>query len=142
VAIAGCLIRTGNLMNSEIVGKPTDVAWAFNFMRNTEYLPVVPRHPSQLYEALSCLLLFFILFSIWKKYQKNLPHGLLFGIFMTWIFGLRFCYEFLKENQEAFENTMTYNMGQLLSIPAILLGLCGIWYALSTKKSGAYLAEK
>ena len=138
VAIAGCFIRTGNLMNSEIVGKPTDVAWAFNFMRNTEYLPVVPRHPSQLYEAISCLILFFILFAIWNKYQKNLPHGLLFGIFMVWIFGLRFFYEFLKENQEAFEDGMTYNMGQLLSIPAVMLGIFGIWYAMTKKKIGAY----
>ncbi len=140
VAMSGCLIRLGNLMNSEIVGKPTDVAWAFNFLKNTEYYPIVPRHPSQLYEAISCFVLCILLFIIWNKYKQNTPHGLLLGIFLIWIFGLRFFYEFLKENQEAFENTMTYNMGQLLSIPAVMLGMICLWFA-SKKKTGAYVNE-
>ncbi|MFN8357958.1 MAG: prolipoprotein diacylglyceryl transferase [Spirosomataceae bacterium] len=139
VALGGCFIRLGNLMNSEIVGKPADVPWAFRFMRNTEYLPVVPRHPAQLYEAITCLILCFLLYGIWKKYKEATPHGLLLGIFLIWIFGLRFLYEFLKENQEGFESTMSFNMGQILSVPAILLGIYFLWFALSKKRTGAYI---
>lgn len=123
VAIAGFCIRMGNLMNSEIVGKPTNVPWAFNFQQNTEFYPVVPRHPSQLYEALSCLLLFFVMMYIWNKYKAKAPTGLLTGLFMIWVFTLRFFYEFLKENQTVWEQGMTWNTGQLLSIPAVLFGI-------------------
>ncbi|UBM57672.1 prolipoprotein diacylglyceryl transferase [Marinilongibacter aquaticus] len=122
VALTGAFIRFGNLMNSEIVGKPTDVPWAFVFKQNFEFSQV-PRHPSQLYESLSCLLLFVIMFAIWKKYKATLPDGLLSGLFFTWIFTLRFVYEFLKEDQVAFEQNMNLNMGQWLSIPMVLLGL-------------------
>ncbi|WP_341226329.1 prolipoprotein diacylglyceryl transferase [uncultured Arcticibacterium sp.] len=122
VALVGFFIRFGNLMNSEIVGKPTDVPWAFNFLRNFEFAQV-PRHPSQLYEALSCLVLFVIMYGLWNRYKANLPDGLLSGIFFVWIFTLRFFYEFLKENQEAFEEGMSYNMGQILSIPMVLFGV-------------------
>jgi phosphatidylglycerol---prolipoprotein diacylglyceryl transferase len=123
VAFAGFCIRMGNLMNSEIVGIPSQVSWAFNFLRNNEYLPIVPRHPAQLYEALSCLLLFFIMFAIWNKYKAQTPTGLLTGLFMIWVFTLRFFYEFLKENQTKYEADMIYNTGQLLSIPAVLFGI-------------------
>lgn len=122
VALTGAFIRFGNLMNSEIVGRPTDVPWAFTFVQNYEFAQI-PRHPAQLYESLSCLVLFFLMFAIWRKYKEKLPDGLLAGIFFTWIFGLRFCYEFLKENQEAFEEGMKLNMGQWLSIPMVLFGL-------------------
>lgn len=140
VALAGCFIRSGNLMNSEIVGKPTDVPWAFLFVRNTEYFPTVPRHPAQLYEALSCLILCVILYLTWNRYRSKTPHGLLLGIFLVVVFGLRFFYEHFKENQVAFENTMQYNMGQILSIPAVLLGIYFLWYATAKKKTGAYPA--
>lgn len=140
VALAGCFIRTGNLMNSEIVGKPTDVPWAFIFVRNTEYIPAIPRHPAQLYEALSCLVLCIVLYAVWNKYRTQTPHGLLLGIFLLWVFGLRFVYEYFKENQVAFENTMSYNMGQILSVPAVLLGVGILWYAFSKRKIGAYLS--
>ncbi|MBE8721338.1 prolipoprotein diacylglyceryl transferase family protein, partial [Sphingobacterium pedocola] len=49
--------------------------------------------------------------------------GLLFGIFLVVLFAIRFIIEFFKENQEAFENDMTFNMGQVLSIPFIIVGL-------------------
>ncbi|MFD2248105.1 prolipoprotein diacylglyceryl transferase [Pontibacter ruber] len=122
VALGGALIRMGNLMNSEIFGHPTNVPWAFIFVRNTEFSQV-PRHPTQLYEALSVFLLFVGLYWLWNKYKSALPKGLLFGIFVTALFTFRFLVEFLKENQEDFENTMALNMGQILSIPLILVGI-------------------
>ena len=134
-ALAGFFIRFGNLMNSEIVGKPTDLPWGFKFMRDLEFNPsglaafVVPRHPSQLYEALSCLLLFFILLYLWNLKKEKTQEGILTGIFMIFVFTLRFFYEFLKENQSSFENGLALNMGQILSIPAVLFGLGVLWYA-------------
>jgi prolipoprotein diacylglyceryl transferase len=134
-ALAGFFIRFGNLMNSEIIGKPTDMPWGFKFLRDYEFNPsglaafVVPRHPSQLYEALSCLLLFFILLYLWKLKKEKTQEGLLTGIFMIFVFTLRFFYEFLKENQSSFENGLSLNMGQILSIPAVLFGLGVLWYA-------------
>ncbi len=122
VALAGAFIRFGNLMNSEILGKPTTVPWAFVFLRDHEFSNV-PRHPTQLYESISYLLLFFLLFWYWRAYWKQSAPGTMVGIFLIWVFGLRFVWEFFKENQVAFEDNMRFNMGQLLSIPAILLGL-------------------
>ncbi len=121
-ALGGAFIRFGNLMNSEIVGKVTDAPWAFLFLRNTEFSQY-PRHPSQLYESLSCLILTLVLFAIWNKYKAATPRGLLLGIFLIVVFGLRFVYEFFKENQVNFENSLPLNMGQFLSIPAVLLGV-------------------
>ena len=123
VALAGACIRMGNLMNHEIVGLPTTVPWGFIFKYNNEFPVGVPRHPAQLYESLSCLLLFFILLAIWNKLKERTPRGMLLGIFLIWVFGLRFFYEYLKENQVAFENTLPLNMGQILSIPAVLVGV-------------------
>jgi phosphatidylglycerol:prolipoprotein diacylglycerol transferase len=134
IALGGCFIRLGNLMNSEIVGKATDVPWAFLFANNTEFSQV-PRHPAQLYEALSCFVLALLLFFIWKKYKTALPQGILTGFFMVYVFTLRFFYEFLKENQVTFEDQMPYNLGQLLSIPAVIFGLIGIWWALNRKET-------
>lgn len=121
-ALGGAFIRFGNFMNSEIVGKPTDMPWGVLFKQNHEFSQVA-RHPSQLYEAISCLILFFILYALYNKYKANTPRGLLTGIFFSWIFGLRFFYEFLKENQESFENGMALNMGQILSIPLVIFGI-------------------
>ncbi len=132
VALGGCFIRLGNLMNSEIVGKVTDVPWAFVFTRNFEFTQY-PRHPAQLYEAIACLILCFLLFWIWDKRKTQTPQGLLLGIFLIWVFGLRFVFEFFKENQVAFENDLTYNMGQILSIPAILMGVMFLIYAFRNK---------
>jgi len=122
IALAGTFIRLGNLMNSEIFGKPTNVPWAFVFLRDHEFSQV-PRHPTQLYESLSCLILFFILFWYWKVYRTQSAPGTMLGIFLVWVFSLRFVWEFFKENQVGFESSMNFNMGQVLSIPAILFGL-------------------
>jgi phosphatidylglycerol:prolipoprotein diacylglycerol transferase len=161
VAVGGACIRLGNLMNSEIVGKPTEAPWAVTFPRDTEHLqaPIaplpagavlvqrplspdaalqllpptsgvtansamaLPRHPTQVYEALFCLLLLALLYGLWAKYQAKTPRGLLFGLFVTLLFSFRFLVEFLKENQVDFENGLPLNMGQLLSLPLIALGL-------------------
>ncbi len=122
VALGGALIRLGNLMNSEIFGRPTDLPWGFIFVRQAEYSHV-PRHPTQLYESFSVFLLFVLLYWLWKRYKAALPRGLLFGIFVTALFLFRFLVEFLKEAQVAKEETMALNIGQLLSIPLILAGL-------------------
>ncbi|GAB3174627.1 prolipoprotein diacylglyceryl transferase [Telluribacter humicola] len=126
VALAGAFIRFGNLMNHEIVGRPTDLPWGFVFMRNTEYVQI-PRHPAQLYESITCLLLFFILLWYWNRNKSQTPAGSMLGIFLIWIFTLRFFYEFLKENQVSFEDNLALNMGQILSIPAVLLGIYFLW---------------
>jgi phosphatidylglycerol---prolipoprotein diacylglyceryl transferase len=83
----------------------------------------IPRHPAQLYESISCVFLFAFLFWLWTKHKEKLPEGRLFSIFLIVCFGLRFVYEFLKENQVDFENSLPLNMGQLLSIPLVLLGI-------------------
>jgi phosphatidylglycerol---prolipoprotein diacylglyceryl transferase len=139
VALGGAFIRFGNLMNSEILGKPTDVAWAFRFMKDPEYLmgryELLPRHPAQLYESLSCIVLFFVMMYIWNIRKENTRHGLLTGIFMIILFTLRFFYEFLKENQVNFESGMQLNMGQWLSIPSVLFGVIVLVYALKKKET-------
>ncbi len=135
VALAGFFIRMGNLMNSEIIGKPTELPWGFKFLRDTEFNPygdpnlVLARHPSQLYEALSCLLIFAALMWFWSRKKQATQEGLLTGWFMIVLFTLRFFYEFLKENQSAFENNLTLNMGQILSIPAVLFGVIVLLYS-------------
>jgi phosphatidylglycerol---prolipoprotein diacylglyceryl transferase len=83
----------------------------------------ISRHPSQLYESISCVFLLVFLFGIWAHYKENLPPGRLLGIFLIVCFGLRFFYEFLKENQKSFEDTLPINMGQILSIPLFLAGV-------------------
>ena len=124
-ALGGCFIRLGNMMNSEIVGKVTDVPWAFIFKRLTEFgsFSQLPRHPTGLYEAISYLLLSLLLFWIWNKYKTQTPQGLLLSIYLIWTFGFRFVFEYFKENQVSFENELPYNMGQILSVPAVLLGI-------------------
>ena len=120
VALCGSLIRLGNLMNSEIVGKATTLPWGFIFMRNGEDFA---RHPAQIYEALSCIVLFFGLWWLYLKTDIKSKQGFLFGLFCTVLFSLRIVYEFLKENQVEFENGMPMNMGQILSIPMVVLGI-------------------
>lgn len=127
VPIAGALIRIGNFFNSEIIGKPTesDVPWAVVFEKanlQPHELNLLPRHPAQLYEALGYIILFIILWTIYEKNKKP-KSGLLFGIFLVCLFTIRFFIEFYKENQVDFENGLVFNMGQLLSIPFILIGL-------------------
>ena len=111
-------IRLANLMNSEIIGMSTNMPWGFVF----ESVDMVPRHPAQLYEALAYFLLFLIMIFIYKNYDKKLHHGFYFGLCLAYIFTFRFFIEFLKENQVAFEEGMTFNMGQWLSVPFIIIG--------------------
>ncbi len=119
VALGGVFVRLGNLFNSEIIGRPTSLPWAFIFLR----VDRIPRHPTQLYEAFAYLWVFIILFHLYRRSWKTLASGKLLGVFMLGIFGSRFLIEFLKENQSAFEASLPLNMGQLLSLPFILLGL-------------------
>lgn len=122
-----CFIRLGNLMNSEIIGKVTDVPWAFIFER----VDTMPRHPGQLYEAIAYALLFFIGWAIYKKRPQKVGTGFFFGLCLTYIFTARFFIEYTKEIQEAFEASLPLDMGQLLSIPFIIIGVacmaCGKW---------------
>jgi prolipoprotein diacylglyceryl transferase len=120
VALAGFFIRMGNLMNSEIYGVETSLPWGFIFVRWQE---TMPKHPTQIYEGLSYLLIFGILYLIYKKKGISVKPGLLFGLFLVVLFSMRFLIEFIKEPQVGFEETMALNMGQLLSIPFILAGL-------------------
>jgi phosphatidylglycerol---prolipoprotein diacylglyceryl transferase len=119
VALAGSLIRLGNLFNSEIIGKAATVPWAFIFTSVDD----IPRHPAQLYESIAYLIIFIILFIVYQKKYPNLKSGLLFGLFLVLVFTFRFFVEFLKEVQEQFEADLFLNMGQLLSIPFVILGL-------------------
>ncbi len=119
-ALVAALIRFGNLMNSEIYGVETTMPWGFIFERNQE---TVAKHPTQIYESLSYLITFGVmLYMYWKTKAKDYQ-GLIFGVFFTMIFTARFLIEYIKEDQEAFEATMSLNMGQWLSIPFILAGI-------------------
>lgn len=130
-AVLGGFIRIGNLMNSEIIGIPSEVPWAFVFSR----IDQLPRHPSQIYEAIFYFSTYIITYLIWKNQKSRLKNGLIFGISISLIFTQRFFIEFLKENQVAFEEGLWLNMGQLLSIPVILLGL-SVVVKISFVKSG------
>ena len=120
VALAGAFIRLGNLMNSEIYGVETTLSWGFVFIRNLE---VVPKHPTQIYEALSYFLIFLLLGWIYFKTDGKPRSGTLFGLFLILVFGMRFLIEFIKEDQVGFESGMSLNMGQWLSIPFVLAGM-------------------
>lgn len=124
VALGGFFIRMGNLMNSEIYGHITSLPWGFVFVRDGQ---ADPRHPTQIYEALSYLVLFAALLVYFKRNYKTMKEGFIFGIFLIVLFGVRILIEFLKEPQVAFEQTMTLNMGQWLSIPFVLAGLYLLW---------------
>ena len=109
-------------MNSEIIGKVTSLPWGFIFEKNRN-AGIDPRHPAQLYESISCSIIFFILYWVYNQTKEKTPEGKIFSLFLILIFGLRFCYEFLKENQETFEDGMFLNMGQILSIPLVITGV-------------------
>lgn len=119
VPLCGFFIRLGNLFNSEIIGKPTNVAWAFIFRR----IDLLPRHPAQLYESIAYLAIFILMMKIYLTYRDKTAPGLLVGVFLVNVFTFRFVIEFLKENQSNFEAGMPINMGQILSIPLIIAGI-------------------
>lgn len=131
ISFAACFIRLGNLFNSEIYGGPTSLPWGFVFQRNGE---TVPCHPTQLYEAGTYLLLGLLLMLLyWKKLDK-LYRGTFVGLFLIVCFGSRFLIEFVKNPQVEFEQDMFLNMGQLLSIPFVLLGIGFLVYAFLKKQ--------
>lgn len=130
VAFAGCFIRLGNLFNSEIYGDVTGLPWGFIFDLRGE---TEPKHPTQLYEALSYLILGLGLIGLyWKKLDKTY-RGMYFGLFLIGCFGMRFIIEFIKEPQVGFEEGMAFNMGQLLSVPFVIAGICILAYACMKK---------
>jgi len=134
VAFAGCLIRLGNLFNSEIYGDVTNLPWGFVFDLRGE---TEPKHPTQLYEALSYLLLGLFLVWVYAKKLDKVHRGFFLGTFLLCCFGMRFLIEFIKEPQVEFEQTMALNMGQLLSIPFIIGGIAILIYAARSKRPAA-----
>ncbi len=125
--ITACFIRLGNLMNSEIIGKVTDVPWAFVFER----VDMLPRHPGQLYEAMAYFCFFFVGMYFYKKRKIETGRGFYFGLCLTLIFTFRFLIEYTKDIQVSFESGMLFNMGQILSVPFIIIG---IWCMRRAKK--------
>lgn len=135
VCFAGAFIRLGNLFNSEIYGDVTSLPWGVVYERNGETLP---KHPTQIYESLSYLVLGIVLTYLYNKKADKLYRGEVFGIFLIVLFGVRFLIEFVKEPQVMFEQNMVLNMGQLLSIPFILAGV--VILIVSLKKKNPFLA--
>jgi len=137
VALSGFFIRMGNLMNSEIYGNITTLPWGFYFLRSIVPSDAMqPRHPTQIYEALSYLAIFIFLINYYYKKNGTPSPGFLFGMFLILVFGIRFLIEFLKVPQVGFEQDMALNMGQLLSIPFILAGFVIVWLSLKSKLPG------
>jgi phosphatidylglycerol:prolipoprotein diacylglycerol transferase len=131
VALSGFFIRMGNLMNSEIYGVETTVPWGFVFLRNGE---TVPKHPTQIYEGLAYLGIFFLLYRIYWRKKGEYIQGLLISLILILVFTARFFIEFLKEDQVSFESAMKLNMGQWLSIPFIIAGFIWLYVSLKQKK--------
>jgi len=125
-ALAGFFIRLGNLFNSEIIGVPAEVPWAFVFHR----IDTLPRHPAQLYESLAYLLIFLVLILLYRKRGTGAPHGFYLGVFFVSVFTARFLIEFVKVRQAAFGEGLPLSMGQLLSLPVIAAGM---WLLLRRK---------
>ncbi|HNY43616.1 MAG: prolipoprotein diacylglyceryl transferase [Bacteroidota bacterium] len=145
VPFAGGMVRLGNLMNSEIIGVQTSMPWGFKFLRNTEDLiPAIkasggkcgfedlaclaefwtPRHPTQLYEAIFYFIMFVAFYFIYQKYIQKWKPGVFLGWFITVLFVFRYFIEFTKVDPVEFDGwTDAIRMGQLLSIPFVLLGL-------------------
>ncbi len=139
VALANAFIRMGNFFNSEIYGGPSSLPWAVVFVRDRLYdsttgelLPTVARHPTQLYEALCYILIFIVTFIFYRKKNMEIRDGLIFAVSMIAQFSARFLIEFIKNDQVGFEAGLTFNMGQLLSLPFIIAGIALILW---TKKN-------
>lgn len=129
VSLTGALIRLGNLMNSEIYGGLTTLPWGFIFVRDGQ---TEPMHPTQIYEMFYGIITFGITWWLYWKKKAYLKTGLIFGVFLIGTFFSRFLIEFVKNNQEAFEEGMLLNMGQILSIPFVIWG---IWLIYNSNKS-------
>lgn len=129
--IGATFIRLANLMNSEMIGNPTNIPWAFIFKK----IDNIPRHPAQLYEAISYLIIFLVVYTIYKTKNIKLGGGFYFGLVITLIFLMRILIEFVKINQVQFEDKMPLNMGQILSVPFIIIGIYFIFYNLRNKEN-------
>lgn len=129
VVMTGGFIRLGNLMNSEILGKPTHSDWGVVFQRVDQ----IPRHPAMVYESICYFIIFALAYRMYLGLKQKTPRGLIFGFVLAAIFVCRFLIEFVKENQSEFENQMALNMGQLLSIPFVI---AGIFFMVRSKKMG------
>ena len=117
--LGATFIRLANLMNSEMIGNPTTMPWAFIFRK----VDNLPRHPAQLYEAIVYFIIFIIIFTVYKTKNIKLGNGFMFGLAITLIFTMRILIEYVKVNQVEFEEGMKLNMGQILSIPFIIIGI-------------------
>lgn len=131
--ITATFIRLGNLMNSEIIGKVTDVPWAFIFEKVDQY----PRHPGQLYEAISYALFFFVIYALYRRHPRKVGTGFFVGLCLALVFTARFFIEFTKDIQVDFEAGMPLDMGQLLSLPFIAIGIACMTNGKWKKKIGA-----
>lgn len=127
--VAGC-VRVGNFINSEILGKPADLPWSVVFTRED----MIPRHPAQLYEAITYFLLFGVLYLLYRKFDTNKFKGMLSGLFLTIMFTARFLIEYVKDVQVDFEHTLSFHLGQYFSIPFVLLGLFFIFNSIRLSK--------
>ena len=132
-----CFIRVGNLMNSEMIGTPTNVPWAFVFASKD----ALPRHPAQLYEAIHYFIWFGFLFWFWTKRRNTMSNGFLFSWSLIVLFSFRFVDEFFKIDQVQFEEGMYFNMGQLLSLPFILIGIALLLLVVGKRKGNVSIEE-
>ena len=128
-ALVAFFIRIGNFINQEIIGTPTSLPWGILFGNPAENVSAVPRHPVQLYEASAYLMTFFLLYWLWRKKEIEKKPGALVGLLFICIFTNRFILEFWKATQESLLNTSFLQVGQLLSIPFIFLGIILFWLA-------------
>ena len=145
IAIAGCFIRLGNLVNHEIVGNPTDLPWGFIFNKESTNLMIdtngdgivehVPRHPAQLYEAISYVFIFIVLMYMYWKTKAKEKQGLIFGVFLILLFGARFLVEIVKVGQADRDAGLIINTGQWLSIPFVLFGIVLLFYVNKKNKA-------
>jgi len=128
-ALFGFFVRMGNFMNSEILGKPSDLSWAITFTR----VDNLPRHPAQIYEAISYLLIFVLILILYKFRNIKERTGMLLGVFLCLVFSARLAIELVKESQAAWSSEIPLNTGQLLSIPFLCVGLY-LLYRTTTKR--------
>lgn len=133
VALGGAFVRIGNFFNSEIIGKPAPENSPFAVLfpqQSAEYGAIVPRYPTQLFEAGGYFLLFILLWILYRYTRKKYHQGWLFGLFFILLWAIRFFVEFLKEPQgDEFIHIAGLNTGQILSIPFMLAGFVIMWYS-------------
>ncbi len=127
--IVAAAVRIGNFFNSEILGLPTDKPWAVIFV----HVDMLPRHPVQLYEASAYIVLFFILYGLWKKLDRSFATRLIPGVFLVLMFSARFMLEYVKTKQADYTWDLPFTTGQVLSLPFILIGAIWIGYAFATR---------